>query len=113
LNGQKSGGFPGAHIILRESIDGATRKRVGLKIEGRAPVRDGVEITNREGEVIGIVTSGGFGPSLSAPVAMAYVKTEYSEIGTELGAIVRGKTHQVFVQKMPFIPNRYHRELKG
>jgi len=113
LNGQKSGGFPGAHIILRESIDGATRKRVGLKIEGRAPIRDGVEITNREGEVIGIVTSGGFGPSLAAPVAMAYIKTEYSEIGTELGAIVRGKTHQVFVQKMPFIPNRYHRELKG
>ena len=113
LNGHKSGGFPGAHIILRESIHGAARKRVGLKIEGRAPVRDGVDIINKEGEVIGIVTSGGFGPSLAAPVAMAYIKTEYSEIGTELGAIVRGKTHRIFVQKMPFIPNRYQRELKG
>ncbi|MBT3566344.1 MAG: glycine cleavage system aminomethyltransferase GcvT [Porticoccus sp.] len=108
-DGEKSGGFPGAEIIFQETMHGPTRKRVGLKVEGRAPVREGAELVNKKNEVIGIVTSGGFGPTLDAPLAMGYVKTEYSKIGTEFGAIVRGKVHPVFVQKMPFVPNRYYR----
>ncbi len=108
-DGEKSGGFPGADIIFRETMHGATRKRVGLKIEGRAPVREGAELVNKKNEVIGVVTSGGFGPSLDAPLAMGYVKAKYSKIGTEFGAIVRGKVHPVSVQKMPFVPNRYYR----
>ena len=110
-NGKKYGGFPGAKIILGELADGPTRKRVGLKIIGRAPVREGAELVDKTGKIIGIVTSGGFGPSLNAPIAMGYVESEYSAIGAEIGAVVRDKIHPVSVQKMPFSPNRYFRGL--
>lgn len=107
--GNKAGGFPGADIILNEQANGAVRKRVGLKVEGRAPVREGAEIVNVEGVQVGIVTSGGFGPSLDAPLAMGYVAAEYVAVGTQLSAMVRGKARPVTVEKMPFIPQRYYR----
>ncbi|MDX2464216.1 MAG: glycine cleavage system aminomethyltransferase GcvT [Porticoccus sp.] len=107
--GNKAGGFPGADIIFNEQANGAVRKRVGLKVEGRAPVRDGAEIVNAEGVQIGVVTSGGFGPSLDAPLAMGYVAAEYAAVGTQLSAMVRGKARPVTVEKMPFIPHRYYR----
>jgi aminomethyltransferase len=108
-DGAKAGGFPGADIIFNEQANGASRKRVGLKVEGRAPVREGAELVNAEGAQVGMVTSGGFGPSLEAPLAMGYVATDYAAIGTELHAIVRGKPLPVTVEKMPFVPQRYYR----
>jgi glycine cleavage system T protein (aminomethyltransferase) len=108
-DGDKAGGFPGADIIFNERANGPDRKRVGLKIEGRAPVREGAELVDAEGVQVGVVTSGGFGPSLEAPLAMGYVVTEYAIIGTELNAMVRGKPRPVIVEKMPFVPQHYYR----
>ena len=108
-DGEKAGGFPGADVIFKEQAIGAARKRVGLKIEGKAPVREGAELVNAEGIQVGVVTSGGFGPSMDAPVAMGYVATEYAAVGTELNAMVRGKPRPVTVEKMPFVPQRYYR----
>ena len=108
-DGEKAGGFPGADVIFKEQANGAARKRVGLKIEGKAPVREGAELVNTEGIQVGVVTSGGFGPSMDAPVAMGYVATEYAAVGTELNAMVRGKPRPVTVEKMPFVPQRYYR----
>ena len=109
VDGEKAGGFPGADIIFNEQANGAARKRVGLNIEGRAPVREGAELVNAEGVQVGMVTSGGFGPSLEAPLAMGYVAAKYATVGTELNAIVRGKERPVTVVKMPFVPQRYYR----
>lgn len=108
-DGEKAGGFPGAEVIFNEKENGPTRKRIGLKIEGKAPVREGAELVNAEGVQVGVVTSGGFGPTMDAPVAMGYVATECAVIGTELNAMVRGKPRPVTVAKMPFVPQRYYR----
>jgi aminomethyltransferase len=108
-DGEKAGGFPGADVILKEHAEGAARKRVGLKIEGRAPVREGAELVNADGIQVGVVTSGGFGPSLDAPVAMGYVSADFAALGTALNAMVRGKPRPVTVEQMPFVPHRYYR----
>jgi aminomethyltransferase len=107
--GKKYAGFLGSKTILEELDHGTEKKRIGLKVLGKAPVREGTELVNSEGKVIGIVTSGGFGPSLNAPIAIGYVKIKYSNIGEELGALVRGKVLAVSVQQMPFVPRRYFR----
>lgn len=108
-DGEKAGGFPGCDVIFREIAEGAPRKRVGLQIDGRAPVREGAEIVNEAGEQVGVVTSGGFGPSLEAPLAMGYVQAQYATVGTALSALVRGKPRPVTVTKMPFVAQRYYR----
>ncbi|WP_461481405.1 glycine cleavage system aminomethyltransferase GcvT [Porticoccus sp.] len=108
-DGDKAGGFPGAELIFREMAEGAPRKRVGLQIDGRAPVREGAELVNEAGEQVGVVTSGGFGPTLEAPLAMGYVEAQYAAVGTVLNALVRGKPRPVTVAKMPFVPQRYYR----
>ncbi|MEZ5529874.1 MAG: glycine cleavage system aminomethyltransferase GcvT [Porticoccaceae bacterium] len=108
-DGEKAGGFPGAEVIFGEIAEGVSRKRVGLAIEGRAPVREGAEIVNEAGEQVGVVTSGGFGPTLEAPLAMGYVQAEYAAVGTALSALVRGKPRPVTVAKMPFVAQRYYR----
>ncbi|TPE53866.1 glycine cleavage system aminomethyltransferase GcvT [Amaricoccus solimangrovi] len=100
--GARPGGFPGAERILAEIEGGAARRRVGLRPEGRAPMREGVEITEG-GAVVGAITSGGFGPSLNAPVAMGYVPTRLAAPGTRLGAILRGKDLPVTVSSLPFV----------
>jgi aminomethyltransferase len=82
---------------------------VGFLVEGRAPVREGADITDNHGNVVGVITSGGFGPTLQAPVAMGYVPTEYSAVGTQLTAVVRGKARPIIVAKMPLVPQRYYR----
>ena len=82
---------------------------VGLAIAGRAPVREGVELQTPDGEPAGRVCSGGFGPSVKAPIAMAYVPDRFASPGTTLQAIVRGKPHAVAVCRLPFEPRRYHR----
>ena len=83
--------FPGAEAIMTALFDGAAKKRVGLRPEGRAPAREGAEIADKTGRIVGRVTSGGFGPTLNAPVAMGYVETAFAEDGTEVDLIVRGK----------------------
>lgn len=107
--GARTGGFPGAEVIFQQLTEGVSRKRVGLQPRGRAPVRAGAQVLNPEGQPIGTVTSGSFGPSVGAPVAMGYVATEYATPGTELQAPVRGKHLPVQVAKLPFVPQRYYR----
>ena len=103
------GGFFGADVIFEQIANGSPRKRVGLKIEGRAPIREGAELMTESGEIIGKVTSGGFGPSINGPVAMGYVQTAFAPVGTKLFALVRKKHIPVEVTKMPFIPQNYVR----
>ncbi len=103
------GGFPGADIILAQLKDGAGRKRVGILPDGRAPAREGADVVDGDGKVIGAITSGGFGPTLGGPVAMGYVHAENGGTGTSLGLVVRGKTLPAKVAKMPFLPAGYFR----
>jgi aminomethyltransferase len=103
------GGFPGADRILREIANGAGRQWVGFLIEGRQPAREGAEIY--AGEVkVGIVTSGGFSPSLQVPIGMGYVDAVHAAVGTPLEIDVRGKRLTAAVTTMPFVPHRYHRK---
>lgn len=108
--GIRAGGFPGADILL-EQIDNksVTRKRVGLVGEGRAPVREGTELFDSEGKLVGKVTSGTFGPSAEQSVAMAYVSSEVSALDTQIFAEVRGKRLPMKVSRMPFVAQRYYR----
>jgi aminomethyltransferase len=109
--GARSGGFPGAAIILAQSASGPPRRRVGLKPEGRAPVRQGAQLFGEPNSdtPIGTVTSGGFGPTVDAPIAMGYVVTASAAIGTHIFADVRGKRLPVTVAKLPFIATHYKR----
>jgi len=106
---REEGGFPGADIILDQLKNGTARKRVGIRPEGRAPAREHTELTDADGRRIGEITSGGFGPSVGAPVAMGYVETASASEGTEINAMVRGKALPARVASMPFTPHRYHR----
>jgi len=104
------GGFAGWHRIMKELAEGPIRKRVGLAIEGRQPVREGATMVDAEGNEVGKVTSGGFSPSLGAPIAMAYVPLAYSMPGTSVSLASRGKIFTGIVTPMPFVPHRYHRK---
>jgi aminomethyltransferase len=101
--------FPGAQRILRELKEGPAEKRVGIKPLGRAPAREGTEIQTRDGKRIGVVTSGGFGPSVNGPVAMGYVAAAHAKAGTPVQLIVRGKALEAEVAALPFVPHRYKR----
>ena len=109
--GTRAGGFPGAEKILAQFADGAVRRRVGLRPEGRAPVREGAALFADavSSEPIGAVTSGGFGPTLNAPVAMGYLLTAMSAPGTLVFAEVRGQRLPLKVATTPFVPNTYKR----
>jgi aminomethyltransferase len=109
--GARSGGFPGAEIILKQLVGGAVRRRAGLRPEGRALVRAGAPLfgAERDATPVGIVTSGGFGVSLGAPIAMGYVPTARAAPGTRLFAEVRGKRLPIVVSQLPFVPTRYKR----
>jgi aminomethyltransferase len=106
---REEGGFPGADRVKREIAEGPGRVRIGLRPEGRAPAREGTVITIPEGREVGLVTSGGFGPSVNGPIAMGYVSPDVSALGTELHLIVRGKPVPARVASMPFTPHRYRR----
>ncbi|MBX4996598.1 glycine cleavage system aminomethyltransferase GcvT [Rhizobium lentis] len=110
-NGARAGGFPGSGRILSELENGASRRRVGLKPEGKAPVRGHAKLyADAEGKVeIGEVTSGGFGPSVEGPVAMGYVPVSHSAVGTLVYAEVRGKFLPVSVSTLPFVTPTYKR----
>jgi aminomethyltransferase len=109
--GARAGGFPGADRILGELDKGVARKRVGLKPEGKAPVRSHAKLyADAEGKTeIGEVTSGGFGPSVEGPVAMGYVPVSHAAAGTQVYAEVRGKYLPVTVSALPFITPTYKR----
>jgi len=103
------GGFPGAERVVAELKDGASRVRVGLKPDGRAPAREGAEIRSADGKSIGRVTSGGFGPTVEGPIAMGYVEPASAETGTPVLLVVRGKDLPASVIALPFIQHRYYR----
>ncbi|QDO95855.1 glycine cleavage system aminomethyltransferase GcvT [Ferrovibrio terrae] len=104
---REDGGFPGAAIVQKQLAEGTTRKLVGIQPEGRAPAREGTEVLNDKGEKIGVITSGGFGPSVDAPVAMGYVAPQYAKADTPLSLMVRGKALPAKTCKLPFITKRY------
>jgi aminomethyltransferase len=106
---REEGGFPGEGRIRHEIAEGPARVRVGLRPEGRAPAREGARIALPDGREVGLVTSGGFGPSVNAPIAMGYVARDVSKPGTALHLVVRGKPIAARVVSMPFVPHRYKR----
>ncbi|MBT7613907.1 MAG: hypothetical protein HN577_11920, partial [Rhodospirillaceae bacterium] len=107
---REEGGFPGADIIQRQITEGPPRRRVGLKPEGGAPVREGAAIREPGGEAIGVVTSGGFGATVGGPVAMGYVRNDLAAPGTALELDLRGKGVAAEVVAMPFVPPGFHRK---
>ncbi|SNS20185.1 glycine cleavage system aminomethyltransferase GcvT [Pseudomonas segetis] len=108
-DGARAGGFPGAEQIFAQQQAGVASKRVGLLPQERVPVREGAEIVDADGNIIGAVTSGGFGPTLGAPVAMGYVQASHVPVGSDVWAIVRGKRVPMKVAKTPFVEQRYYR----
>ncbi|MGE7993799.1 glycine cleavage system aminomethyltransferase GcvT [Pseudomonas sp. NPDC089554] len=108
-DGARAGGFPGAAMVFAQQQAGVTRKRVGLLPQERTPVREGADIVDADGNTVGKVSSGGFGPTLGAPVAMGYVQSEHAALDTALFAVVRGKQVALKVSKMPFVVQRYYR----
>ncbi len=103
------GGYPGADIVKRELAEGASRRRVGLRPSGRAPVREGAEVRSVEGRKVGTVTSGGFGPTVEGPIAMGYVEAPFAAAGTEVEILLRGRALAARVAKLPFVATRYYK----
>jgi aminomethyltransferase len=109
--GKRAGDFPGADVVLRELDVGPRRRRVGLLAQARVPVRRGALLFTAAsaGEPVGKVTSGLYGPSVGAPVAMGYVASEHAVLQTRLFAEVRGNRTPVVISALPFVPHRYKR----
>jgi aminomethyltransferase len=103
--------FPGAARIVRELAEGPARARVALKVLEGAPAREGAEISDEAGAIIGVVTSGGFSPVLKQGIALGFVPPAHAAVGTRLKVIVRGKSQAAEVVKAPFVPHRYVRKL--
>ena len=106
---REKAGFIGAKALLDKITKGAARKRVGLKPDSRQPVRSDSILVDIHGNVVGVVTSGGFGPSAGFPVAMGYVGKDFGPIGTQVFAEVRGNRIALHVHPLPFTPHRYHK----
>jgi aminomethyltransferase len=102
--------FPGAQRILKELGGDLKRVRVGLRVKEGAPAREGAEIADASGNVVGKVTSGGPSPTLGHSIAMGYVPPALSALGTDLKVIVRGKPQAAEVTAMPFVAQRYYRK---
>jgi aminomethyltransferase len=105
---RREGGFPGAALILRQLSEGAPRRRVGIKPEGRQIARGETTIVDAAGTPIGHVTSGSFGPSVDGAIAMGYVDASHAAPDTEIGLVVRGATKSARIVTLPFVPHRYH-----
>ena len=110
-NGARAGGFIGSKIILKQLDEGTERKRVGFLPQTRAPMREGVEVfeTERSKDTIGIITSGGYGPTVGHPVAMGYIDSKYAQNKNNLFGELRGKRVPVKVSKIPFVPLNFKR----
>ena len=104
------GGFLGADRVMRELAAGPSRIRVGLRPEGRAPAREGAAIRDPDSGTVGVVTSGGFGPTANAPIAMGYVDPRVAAPGSRLALIVRDRELPAVVSPLPFVPHRYFRK---
>ena len=104
---RKYGGFPGDKIILDQIVGGVVQKRIGIKPLGRAPARAHTEIQSLKNQKIGIVTSGGFGPTVNGPIAMGYVTPEFSKPNTEINLMVRGRPLRAKVVQLPFVQHQY------
>ena len=107
--GARAGGYPGAAVVDRHFAEGVTRKLMGIQPAGKVPVRAGSELVDAEGNAVGVVTSGGFGATVGAPVAMGYVATAQAKVGDQCFAVVRGRRLPVTVVKPPFVPHNYYR----
>ncbi|WP_103095581.1 glycine cleavage system aminomethyltransferase GcvT [Novosphingobium guangzhouense] len=105
---RSEGGFPGSDRVLKDFAEGTPRKRIGLVLEGRMAAREGAKVFNNDQEV-GVVTSGGFSPSLQQPIAMAYVDAALVSEGADFVIEMRGKKLPAKVAAMPFVPHRYYR----
>jgi aminomethyltransferase len=110
---RSEGGYPGAERIKRELAAGPARRRVGLTLDGKAPARDGAEIRDLAGRRVGVVTSGGYGPTVGGPIAMGYVEAAFATPGTKLAVSVRDRPLPATVTAMPFVPHRYFRQPKA
>jgi aminomethyltransferase len=108
LGGDRAGGFPGAARILDELSHGTNRLRVGIRPDGRAPMREAVPLFSGE-NAIGVITSGGFGPSIGAPIAMGYVVREHAQIGAIIQGDLRGKMLLARIVSLPFQPTTFKR----
>ncbi|MFA7305424.1 MAG: glycine cleavage system aminomethyltransferase GcvT [Hyphomicrobium sp.] len=104
-----SGGFPGAERILREMTGEPERVRVGLQPTGRIPARDGTEIRSKAGSKIGVITSGGYSPTLKRPIALGYISADYANVDTPVDVMVRGEPLDAKVVALPFVPHAYKR----
>lgn len=111
IGGARQGGFPGAARVLTELSASATRRRVGIRPLGKAPIRSGCQLFEKKQSTksIGLVTSGSFGPTIGHPVAMGYVAIDKARPGIQLYAEVRGNRHEVVVENLPFVPDRFKR----
>ena len=107
--GSRPGDYPGAAIINQQLVGGISQKRVGLRVDGRRPVRAGEALLNDDGEAVGAVCSDAFGASVGGPIAMGFVRSELSDVGTELHVILRGKRVDLAVVQLPMVPHRYYR----
>ena len=108
-DGAEAARFPGAATVLRQLAGDCARRRVGIRPAGRAPVRGGTALHTAQGEEVGTITSGGFGPSVEHPIAMGYVARSAATPGTRLVVSLRGREHEVEVASLPFVAHRYHR----
>lgn len=106
---RKQGGFPGAGRLAEMLNHGVPRRRVGLIPEGRVMARQGTEILNQQGDVIGQVTSGTFGATIGGPIAMGYVAVDYADLDKPIELRVRGKHHPARIVSLPFVPHKYYR----
>jgi aminomethyltransferase len=104
---REEGGFPGDEIVLRQLFEGPLRKRVGIRLAGKAPARAGSRVLGRTGAEIGTLTSGGYAPSVGGPIAMGYVDAAHAAAGTPVDVIVRDKPLEGLVVRMPFVQHRY------
>ncbi|UWQ49020.1 glycine cleavage system aminomethyltransferase GcvT [Leisingera caerulea] len=106
---KEDGGFPGAARIQKELAEGPSKKLVGIKPEGRAPARQGVEVQSEGGDTLGTITSGSFGPTVGGPVAMGYVAADHAAPGTKVNLIIRGKAQPAEIVALPFVTQNYKR----
>jgi len=106
---REGGGYPGDAVIRRQLAEGVTRKRVGIRPDGRVVAREHTPIVDAGGATIGEVTSGGFGPSAGGPIGMGYVETGAAQIGMAVSLLVRGASRPAQIAAMPFVPHGYHK----
>ncbi|HHK74087.1 MAG TPA: glycine cleavage system aminomethyltransferase GcvT [Rhizobiales bacterium] len=109
---REEGGFPGFERVTSELENGPKRIRVGIVPQTRAPAREDTVIHSKDGHIIGVITSGGYGPTFGGPIAMGYVVPEFSAEGCEVDLLVRGKPMPAKIASMPFVPQRYYRKPK-